>query len=149
MYQRDSGRKSNDGRRQMISVSKRTVQRRIKNGMTRQEAESTPNTRINKISKEKLLELSTLGLSRRGAASILVVSSTLVNKKIIEFGIEWVGKPVHNAKGQRDPNAICNKCELLGLNKSQVYDIKKRYKVTLDDALEIAYSKKLKKVIGV
>ena len=124
----------------MIAVSKRTVQRRIKNGMTRQEAESTPNTRIGKITKDQLLEWAASGISRRGAASILGVSSTLVNNKVIEFGIDWVGKPVHNAKGQRDPNAISNKCELLGLNKSQVYDIKRRFKVTSDEALEIAYS---------
>lgn len=133
----------------MITVSKRTVQRRIKNGMTRQEAETMPNTRVDKITKDQLLELASTGLSRRGAASLLGVSSTLVNNKVKEFGIEWIGKPVHNAKGQRDPNAIRNKCELLGLNKSKVYDIKRRYNVTLDDALEIAYSKKLKKIIGV
>ena len=133
----------------MIAVSKRTVQRRIKNGMTRQEAETMPNTRVDKITKDQLLELSTLGLSRRGAASILGVSQTLVNNKVIEFEIEWIGKPVHNAKGQRNPNAVKNKCELLGINKSKVYDTKRRYKVTLDEALEIEYSKKLKKVIGV
>lgn len=133
----------------MIAVSKRTVQRRIKNGMTRQEAETMPNIRVRNISKAQLLELANTGLSRRGAASILGVSSTLVNNKVKEFGIDWIGKPVHNEKGQRNPNAIRNKCELLGLNKSKVYDIKRRYNVTLDDALEIAYSKKLKKIIGV
>ena len=129
-------------------VTKRTIQRRIKKGMTREQAETMPNMRLSGITKQDLIEISTLGLSRRGAASILGVSQTLVNNKIKEFKINWIGKPVHNEKGQKNPNAICNKCELLGLNKSQVYDFKRRLGVTLDEALEIAYAKKLKKIIG-
>ena len=129
-------------------VSKRTIQRRIKKGMTREQAETMPNMRLSGITKNDLLELSTLGLSSRGAASILGVSQTLVNNKIKEFGIDWVGKPIYNKKGQKNPNAICNKCELLGLNKSQVYDYKRRFKITLEQALEVTYSKKLKKITG-
>ena len=130
-------------------VTKRTVQRRIKKGMTVEQAKSTPSTFDKpKITKEDLLPLSTLGLSMRGASAILGVSQTLVNNKIKEFGIDWVGKPIHNKKGQKNPNAICNKCELLGLNKSQVYDYKRRFKITLEQALEVAYSKKLKKITG-
>ena len=69
--------------------------------MTREQAETMPNMRLSGITKNDLLELSTLGLSRRCAASILGVSQTLVNNKIKEFGIDWVGKPIHNKKGQK------------------------------------------------
>jgi len=155
-----TGEKDNNSQLQKttdLGINNMTVFKRMERGMSYEDAINTPVRKYNKksdkkagkITKEQLLELSTLGISRRGAASILGVSSTLVNNKVIEFGIDWLGKPCHNAKGQRDPNAIKNKCELLGLNKSQVYEIKRRYKVTLDEALEIAYSKKLKKLIGV
>ena len=53
-------------------VTKRTVQRRIKKGMTIEQAKSTPSTFDKpKITKEDLLPLSTLGLSMRGASAIL------------------------------------------------------------------------------
>ena len=129
-------------------VTKRTIQRRIKKGMTREQAETMPNMRLSGITKNDLLELSTLGLSRRGAASIFGVSQTLVNNKIKEFGIDWVGKPIHNKKGQKNPNAIRNKCILLGVSKSNVYRIKRTYNLTSDQALEIAYTRKLKKIMG-
>lgn len=132
----------------MSVVSKRTIQRRIKKGMTRQEAESIPNTRISQLTKKDFDELSKVGISYRDAAFILGVSAPFVIKKVNEYGIEWIGKPIHNAKGQRNPNAIRNKCELFGLNKTQVYDAKRRLNVTLDEALEIAYSRKLKKIMG-
>ena len=40
-------------------VSKRTIQRRIKKGMTREQAETMPNMRLSGITKNDLLELST------------------------------------------------------------------------------------------
>ena len=132
----------------MSVVSKRTIQRRIKKGMTRQQAESTPNTRRIQLTKDDFDALSKIGISYRGAALILGVSAHCVIQKVKEYGIEWIGKPIHNAKGQRNPNAIRNKCELFGLNKTQVYDAKRRLNVTLDEALEIAYSRKLKKIMG-
>ena len=58
--------------------------------------------------------------------------------------IGWVSP--FTTKKAKKPNAICNKCELLGLNKSQVYDYKRRFKITLEQALEVAYSKKVKKI---
>ena len=94
-----------------LGINNMTVFKRMDRGMSYEDAINTPVRKYNKksdkkagkITKEQLLELSTLGISRRGAASILGVSSTLVNNKVIEFGIDWVGKPVHNAKWQRDP----------------------------------------------
>ena len=126
----------------MSVVSKRTIQRRIKKGMTRQQAESTPNTRRIQLTKDDFDALSKIGISYRGAALILGVSAPCVIQKVKEYGIEWIGKD------QKNPNAIRNKCELFGLNKSQVYDAKRRFNVTLDEALEITYSRKLKKIMG-
>lgn len=126
----------------MSVVSKRTIQRRIKKGMTRQEAESTPNTRISQLTKKDFDELSKVGISYRDAAFILGVSAPFVSQKVKEYGIDWIGKD------QKTPNAIRNKCILLGVSRSSVYRIKRTYNLTSYQALEIAYTRKLKKIMG-
>ena len=54
--------------------------------------------------------------------------------------IGWIKKTDSQQKA-KNPNAICNKCELLGINKVQVYDFKRRFKITLEQALEVAHPK--------
>ena len=126
----------------MSVVSKRTIQRRIKKGMTRQQAESTPNTRRIQLTKDDFDALSKIGISYRGAAFILGVSAPCVSQKVKEYGIDWI------ERDQKNPNAIRNKCILLGVSKSNVYRIKRTYNLTSDQALEIAYTRKLKKIMG-
>jgi hypothetical protein len=126
----------------MSVVSKRTIQRRIKKGMTRQQAESTPNTRRIQLTKDDFDALSKIGISYRCAAFILGVSAPCVSQKVKGYGIDWIGKD------QKNPNAIRNKCILLGVSKSNVYRIKRTYNLTSDQALEIAYTRKLKKIMG-
>ena len=125
-------------------VSKRTIQRRIKKGMTREQAAKIPPY-FSKLTVDNVLKVREHGLSIGKSAFILSVETATLSRFIEKNKVDWPNKGILLKKGDRNPNSLQAKAEKAGLTKSAVEKHVYKKGLSVDDAIECCLRNKAKR----
>ena len=117
-------------------ISKRTIKKRIKNGMTPEQAATLPLQWGRKLTLEKVNEIKKAGLTLNSAAGALGVTTPTLAGFLKRRNIVWPSKGIYYKAGQKKPDSVRAKCEAAGVSADAVWAHMRRKGLGLQDAIE-------------
>ena len=121
-----------------MTISNKVIYRRIRRGMSLEDAQTLPLNWHRKITIQKVTEIKNLGLTLSNAAVALDTSASNLSNFLRRHNIEWPSKGVYYKAGHRDPNSVRSKCEAAGVSVNTVWAHMRRKRLCLSYAIELA-----------
>ncbi len=130
-------------------ISKTTIAKRIRRGMSIEDAQTLPLQWHRKLTIDKVNEIKKHGLTLSSAAVALDTTSANLSNFLKRHNIEWPSKGIFYKAGCKDPNSVRAKCEALGVSEHAVWAQMRRKGICLSDAIELAQNaQKRRKQVG-
>jgi len=120
----------------MTNISNSVIYKRLKSGMSLEDAQTLPLFWNRKLTLEKVNEIKKAGLTLNSAAVALGVTTPTLAGFLKRRNIVWPSKGIYYKAGQKNPDSIRAKCEAAGVSADAVWAHMRRKGLGLQDAIE-------------